>query len=170
MMTLVETISRDEYPKVPAQSGPFGVSWLNAVLLSEATFILCRAGAQGSVNVDDVGCWVLGLSPFVVQHLINRLFSMRSARLVEIWLVALTIYLAFQFLDIAHFIEYPINLKLDLGLGRSLATAAAYASLALSALLCISIWHADRFSRARSYFSGLLAVVPILAVALFQAY
>ena len=95
---------------------------------------------------------------------------MRSARLVEIWLVALTIYLTFQFLDIAHFIEYPINLKFDLGLGRSLVTAATYASLALSALLCMSIWYTDRLSRARSYFSALLAVVPILAVALFQAY
>jgi hypothetical protein len=169
-MTLVETFPREHHLRAPAQSGPFGLSWLSAVLLSEATFMLCRAGAQGSVSIDDVGCWVLGLSPFVLQHAFNRFFSMRSTRLVETWLVALTIHLAFQFLDIAHLIEYPINLSFDLGLGRSLVTAVAYGGLALSSLLCISMWHPDRVSRARSYFSGSVAVIPVLAFTLFQAY
>src|SRR5581483_7469612 len=156
----------------PAESafrspGPYGLPWLVAGLFSEAMFVFCRAAAQGSFSVDDAACWIAGLTPFIIQFSANRFFSVRSASLVEVWMLALATHLILQLSDVAHFVEYPINLRLDLGLGGGLVTASVYIALALVPLLTLAMVREDRVVRARSYASTALIAIPCMAIALF---
>ena len=172
-MALAQTVVHSNHR--PAIAGfvapaPFGLPWLPAVILSEVMFILCRAGAQGFVSIDDIACWIVGLSPFALQLFGQRVFGWRSSRLIEVWVLSLAAYLVFQFADLAHFIEYPINLKIDVGVIRNITTSAAYVVLGLLPLMAFSALSGFGRTRSLLYVSAGAFTIPMLAFALFQPY
>lgn len=169
-MALVRSIPQRADSLVGPQIGPFGLAWLPILVLSEIVFIVCRAGSQHFVRIDEAAYWIIGLVPFIVQFCFWRLSGSTSTKLVQVWIASLATYLMFQLLDVAHVIELPINLTFDFGLGRSLVTAVSYVSLAIIPLLLLSVPRSDFIERAISYAGAAVAVAPILAIALFQAY
>ena len=150
--------------------GPFGLAWLPAVLISQVAFILCRAGAQGFVSIDDAAYWIVGLMPFVLQFVCQRFFSSRSMSIVELWILSIAIYLTVQIFDLAHFAEYPINLWLELGWKRYLVTASAFVAPGLLLLFASSLLSNEKKARVGSYLAAAIIVIPLFAMALFQPY
>jgi hypothetical protein len=133
-------------------------------------YILCRGGAQGYVRIDDPTYWLVGLVPFALQLIGERVFSARSSSLVEVWISSLAAFLTFQFFDLAHFIEFPINLRLDVGLVRNLATSAIYVGLGLVCMSGFLVFMRNRKARATSCLIAALTIIPVIALVLFQAF
>lgn len=162
-----EAARSDDRPRVP---GPFGLNWMAAVCVSELLFLLSRAGAQGAVSIDDIGCWLAGLMPFVLQLFGQRVLSWRTATYLELWILSLGVYLTLQIFDLAHFVEYPLNLRVDIGLGRDLASSCVY--VAFASLLWFAISKVFAFARPKISFAtfafSALLVCGTLAIILFN--
>lgn len=170
-MALVDTYASVE----PTDSrmptcGPFGLSWWAAVCISELIFVLSRAGAQGAVDIEDAVIWLAGLAPFVIQYLGQRFLSWRSTTYIEVWMLSLSVYLTVQIFGLAHFIEYPLYLRVDIGFGRSLASAGVYAGI--GSLLWV-VTSAVLKRMGKSFITPAVAAAlacGTLSVVLFQSY
>jgi hypothetical protein len=171
-MAVAHTIVREDthLQNGPVDRGPFGLPWLPAVVLCELLYIFSRAGVQDYVRIDDLTYWSVGLAPFALQLIGERVFSARSSSLVEVWIVSLAVYIAFQCGDLAQVIEFPINLRFDVGLARNLATSSVYVGLALVAMLSFSAFSNDRRARAFACVIAGGTIIPVLAVVLFQPF
>jgi hypothetical protein len=150
--------------------GPFGLSWMAAVCVSLVLFILSRASAQGAVSIDDIGCWLAGLMPFALQLFGQRVFSWRSTTYLEIWILSLGIYLTLQIFGSAHFVEYPLNLRVDVGLARNFVSSCIYVGFASLLWFAISkVFARPRIRFVTFAFSALL-VCGTLAIILFYPF
>jgi hypothetical protein len=171
-MAVAHTVVREDtrLQNGPVDRGPFGLPWLPAVVLCELMYIFSRAGVQDYVQIDDHTYWFVGLAPFALQLIGERIFSLRTSRLVEVWMASLAVYLAFQIGDVAHFFEFPINLRLDIGLARNLATSFVYVGLALLALLSCATFSNDRKARALTYVIAAGTIIPVYALIVIQPF
>jgi hypothetical protein len=171
-MAVAHTVVREDtyMQNGPLDRGPFGLPWLPAVVLCELMYIFSRAGVQDYVRIDDLTYWSVGLAPFALQLIGERVFSARSSSLVEVWMAALAVYIAFQCGGLAQIVEFPINLKFDIGLARNLATSLVYVGLALLALLSFATFSNDRKARAFAYMIAAGTTIPVFAVVVFQPF
>jgi hypothetical protein len=172
-MTVANTLRQNIVHSNHERPAPvlFGLNWAATVCVAELLFIFCRAGARDGVNIDDIGYWIAGLSPFIVYFLGERIFSWRSTLLLRLWMLSLAIYFLVRCFGLAHFIEYPLNLRLDVGFGRDFATSCVYVGLA-SLLLC----GYSTVSSRKSEIGALAAVLTgfsasfLFSILLFKAY
>ena len=170
-MAFVDTFAATSRPgQQPPEAAPFGLNWWAAIVCSEFLFVLCRAGAQHSVNVDNPTVWLAGLAPFVIQYAIQRFSPWRSVTYIKIWMTSLVAYLAIQILGLVHFIEYPLFLRVDIGFGRSLASACIYVGLASLLLSAISFLLRKSRKSIASSAAAIALACGSLAVAVFQPY
>lgn len=170
-MALVDTFEQSQRSgrQLPG-AAPFGLSWWVAIGCSELLFILSRAGAQGAVNIEDAAMWLAGLAPFAIQYLGQRFFSWRSATYLEVWMLSLATFLAMQLSDVAHFIEYPLYLRIDIGFARSLASSCVYVGLGSALLFAASFLFKTTKSNVTASIVAVALACGTLSVALFQPY
>lgn len=155
----------------PVDDRPFGLSWAVAVLCSAFLFIWCRASVRDGVSIDEIEYWIVGAAPFVAFLLGRRLLLWRSPTYLEIWMLSLVAFLIFQIFDVAHFIEYPLYLRVDVGLSRNFASAFVYTALGSV------LWFACSFLGSRSlrtpvphFLLAAMLTCGTLALGLFQYY
>jgi hypothetical protein len=170
-MTFAETLPPRVDPVRSVSPAPFGLGWIGTIVCAELLFIWCRASAQGSAAIDDVGLWIVGLMPFVVQLFGQRWFSWRSTTYLEIWILSLASYLTLQIFGVIHFIEYPLFLRIDIGLARNLASGGV--CVAMGSLLFMGIFFLSPKKRIAGLTDFMIAAVLAcgsLAICLFQSY
>jgi hypothetical protein len=171
MMAVTETVPlADERWAPPASERPFGLHWGLAILCSELLFIWCRASVQGSLSIDEVEYWIVGLTPFALYYLLDRFFSWQATGYLEVWMASLAVFLGLRIFGMAHFIEYPLFLRVDMGLGRSFAAACVYVASALVLVGAVScLFKSRRIKLAELPLVAVLAIVS-MAFGLFQPY
>jgi len=86
-------------------------------------------------------------------------------------MLSLGAYLTMQLFGLAHFVEYPLYLRIDIGFGRSFAASCVYVGLGSLLLFAIALFSGKK-ARKNVTTSALAAALACgtLSIALFQPY
>jgi len=145
-MAVSETIAQEagSLDNQAARRGSFVDRGIVTIFLSEVLFFICRAAAHHTTSIDEIVYWLAGLTPFILQLAGQRFFSWRSTTYIQIWVISLCTFLAIQFSGLAHLIEYPLNLRVDVGFLRNVLTSGVYVLISSSVLLTIRMVSSKR--------------------------